>query len=314
MSTHALTHNFRYFFGNLNPSPTFEGRASEHYASVKALIEDRSGPARELSPTCFLQGSYKNETATYTINDVDIVALCEYLWDPGSPGPGVRYYYRDEIFDLIAAPLLNTTRYRNKVRYDSQSMCIKVDVEPKIEILPVVHKMPNKDFSKEPFRLYRPETGRWEDGFARYHKALLSWKNREENTGNNFVPTIKVLKHLRTKFSLAAVSFHLECLLFSLPNSLFSGGPADYIPAVLKYIASISAASWYGRVVKTPCEDRDIFVPSEWDRASWEMFHKACETWALVASAANQSTDRDAAVKYWQVLLGEDSFPKDVAR
>ncbi len=194
-------------------------------------------------------------------------------------------------------------------------MCIKLDVEPKIEILPVVHKMPNKDPSKEPFRLYRPENGQWEDGFARYHKALLSLKNREENTGKNFVPMIKILKHLRARFSLAAVSLHLECLLFSLPNSLFFGGPAEYITAVLRHIASIPAASWYGRVVKTPCEDRDIFVPSEWDRAGWETFHTACETWALVASSASQSTDRrDTAVKYWQTLLGEDFFPKDVAR
>ncbi len=108
MTTHALSSNFNYFFGQLNPSPSFESRASEHYASVKALIEDHTGLARELSPTCFLQGSYRNETATYTINDVDIVALCEHVWEPGTPSLGERYIYRDEIFDSIAAPSLTT--------------------------------------------------------------------------------------------------------------------------------------------------------------------------------------------------------------
>lgn len=179
MANHPLTSNFNYFFGKLNPSSTFEKKASEHYSSVKALIEDRSSRAGGLSPVCFLQGSYRHETATYTINDVDIVALCSYLWDPVPSGPRGRYYSRDEIFDIIAAPLRNDWRYKHKVRYNSQSMCIKVDIDPRIEILPVVHKYPNLDCSNEPFRLYRPENYRWEDGYARDYKGWLSWKNQE---------------------------------------------------------------------------------------------------------------------------------------
>ncbi len=310
MAEHALTKNFDFFFGRLNPSTTFEQRAASLHANVRGLIEDGRGLAAELSPTCFLQGSYRHETATYTINDVDIVALCR-LWQPGS-GNGGRSYDRDEIFDTVAAPLLNDWRYKDKVRYDRQSMCVKLDTEPRIEILPVVYKSGNYDSSDEPFRLYRPENGQWEDGFARYHKAWLSWKNREEKTGNNFVPTIKVLKHLRTRFSLDAVSFHLECLLFSLPDHLFLGGPADYIPAVLKHILSTSAAAWYSRVLWTPCKDRDIFVPAEWEKRDWEEFYETAVVWAKAAHLANQARDRDEAVKYWQALLG-DSFPKYVS-
>src|SRR5215213_11838950 len=150
MANHPLTSNFNYFFGRLNPSSTFEKKASEHYSAVKALIEDRRGLAGELSPVCFLQGSYRHETATYTINDVDIVALCQ-LWQPG-PGNGGRSYDRDEIFDTVAAPLLNDWRYKDTVRYNGQSMCIKLDTEPRIEILPVVFKSGTYDDSSEPFR------------------------------------------------------------------------------------------------------------------------------------------------------------------
>src|SRR5215208_409343 len=119
MANHPLTSNFNYFFGRLNPSSTFEKKASEHYSAVKALIEDRRGLAGELSPVCFLQGSYRHETATYTINDVDIVALCQ-LWQPG-PGNGGRSYDRDEIFDTVAAPLLNDWRYKDTVRYTARA-------------------------------------------------------------------------------------------------------------------------------------------------------------------------------------------------
>jgi hypothetical protein len=55
MAEHALTRNFDYFFGKLNPSRTFEQKASAHYAAVKDLIEDRLGLAGGLLPVCFLQ-------------------------------------------------------------------------------------------------------------------------------------------------------------------------------------------------------------------------------------------------------------------
>ena len=310
MAEHALTRNFDHFFGKLNPRPTFEQRASAHYAAIKDLIEDRRGLASELSPICFLRGSYRNETATYTINDVDIVALCE-LWQPGS-GSGSPWD-RNAIFDTVAAPLRNYWRYSDKVRYNSQSMCIKLDVEPRIEILPVVYKAGNQDPDKEPFRLYRPEKSQWENGYARYHRGWLSRKNGQSKTGNNFIPAIKVFKHLRTNYSLDAVSFYLECLLFSLPDDLFLGGPADYIPALLGHISSNSASTWYGRVLNTPCGDRDIFVEREWSKSSWVGFHETCGLWAKCARLASQARDKDEAIQLWQLLLGEDFFPRQVA-
>lgn len=310
MAYHSLSKNFDYFFGRLNPSSTFERKASAHYAAVQGLIEDRSGRASVLAPTCFLQGSYRNETATYTINDVDIVALCELQYPGSGNGPG---WSRDQIFNTVAAPLLGDYRYRDRVRYHGQSMCIKLDVEPRIEILPVVYKAGNSNPSYEPFMLYRPRNHQWEDGYARYHRQWISLKNRAERTANNFVPAIKVLKHLRARFELDAVSFHIECLLFSLPDDLFLGGPADYIPNMLGYIASSSASSWYGKVLWTPCQDRDIFVSSEWSRESWDVFHDHCTAWHECAVAASQAKDAEEAIRFWQLLLGEDFFPKHVS-
>ena len=82
MPAHQHARHFSYFFSRLNPSPTYEARASSQYNTIKGLIENRAGPASVLSPTCFLQGSYRRETAIYTINDVDIVVLCQVLSHP----------------------------------------------------------------------------------------------------------------------------------------------------------------------------------------------------------------------------------------
>ena len=101
MAAHALSDHFAYFFSRLNPSPTFEAQASSQYTTIKALIEDANGAARELSPQCFLQGSYRQATAIHTINDVDIVVLCQ-LWQPPSGGAGAgRGWSRDDIFNNI---------------------------------------------------------------------------------------------------------------------------------------------------------------------------------------------------------------------
>src|SRR5438045_5565451 len=115
------------------------------------------------------------------MHDIDVLVLCR-LWHPSAAGGYGKSYGRDEIFRIIAAPLLRDGRYSAKVRYGLSSMCIKVDLGIKVEILPVVFKAGNNDPDAEPFRLYRPATGNWEDGFARLHRAKLSAKNLQART------------------------------------------------------------------------------------------------------------------------------------
>lgn len=308
MAHFTYSNHFAAFFGRLNPSPSFERVASTEYETVKALIEDRSGPAAALSPTCFLQGSYRQQTAIYTINDVDIIALCG-LWQPGS-GTG-KSWNRDDIFTVIAATLRADSRYRDLIRYRADSMCIKLDLSIRLEILPVVYKAGNDDPDVEPFRLYRPESRQWEDGFARYHKRWLTEKNSVARTNGTFIPAVKLFKHLRAHHRVEAVSFHLECLLFSLPDALFRGGPADYIPSLLEHIARRPAVEWYRQVIMTPCGDRDIFTNTEWGAAGWVRFHTLISRLAPLARAAAESRDWERGIHFWQEILGAEFFPRD---
>jgi hypothetical protein len=312
LAQHALSAHFGYFFNRLNPSPSFEAQASSEYNTIKGLIENRGGLAAALRPKCFLQGSYRQQTAIYTINDVDVVALCD-LTIGGPPAPpqfGAPIWTRDSIFHTIAAPLLSDGRYRNKVRYNRTSMCVKVDLGIKVEILPVVYKAEHyPDDSKEPFALYRPERAQWEDGYARYHQWWLSNKNARAQVSGTFIPMIKVVKHLRTLHGVDAVSFHLECLLFQVIDQVYGGSPADYICRILNHLATIAAEDWYKMNIYTPCGDRDIFTAAEWSWLSWAEFHGHVRQWAAIACAASNATDKQLAVRLWQNLLGADYFP-----
>ncbi len=303
---YALTENFNSFFKRLNPQQSFVETAAREHKAITGLLEDPRGLAAELSPACFLQGSYKQDTAIYSINDVDIVALCN-LWHPG-PGGG-KTWSRDEIFAAVAAPLQNDGRYRSKVRYGAQSMCIKVDLGIAVEILPVVFAAGTRDSTKEPFRLYRPEKQMWEDGYARHHQVYLSQKNQVGRTGGRFIPAIKVLKHLRSRYELDTVSFHIECLLHSIPDAVFSGGPADYVSGILNYLAAKSASAWYQGQVMTPCRERNIFTATEWGLESWANFHDHIRQWVQASQAAVMASIESKAIQSWQLILGDDFFP-----
>ncbi len=312
MAVHSLSRHFQSFLGRLNPGSSFEQTASSQHNTIRGLIEDRNGPAAELLPTTFLQGSYRQQTAIYTINDVDIVALCNLSY-PGSSGGSGRSYSRDEIFRIVAAPLRADGRYRDKVRFGPQSTCIKIDLGIKVEILPVVFKAGTMDPDKEPFVLYRPESKRWEDGFARYHQGWLSVKNAANRTQGNFIPAIKVLKHIRSLYGLTAVSFHLECLLYFLADSFFLGGPADYLASVFHAIAAHKPEEWYRTTCMTPCGDRDIFTAAEWGTQGWWKFHEIISKCSTVAQEAITTSNESQAVDAWQAILGKEFFPARVS-
>jgi hypothetical protein len=306
MATLNLTDNFNAFFKIINPNISYTRIAASQYNTIKGLIEDKNGLAKILSPMCFLQGSYQRDTAIFTINDVDIVVLCE-LWQPGS-GSG-NGWSRNDIFDTIAAPLLNDGRYKDKIRYNSGSMCIKLDLGIKVEILPVVYKTGNNDPQKEPFRLHRPETNNWEDGYARYHQQLLIWKNSGGKTEGNFIPAIKVFKHINSLYNLDSVSFHLECFLFALPDVLFKGNPPDFINNICSHISKWDSSEWYQTKILTPCKERELFSDTEWDYSNFVSFHKIISIIKDVLQYVVVTTDKNYAIHLWQNILGKDYFP-----
>jgi hypothetical protein len=192
-------------------------------------------------------------------------------------------------------------------------MCIKVDLGIQVEILPVVYGSWFSGPDSEPFLLYRPETGRWEDGFARHHQQRLTEKNAQGRTGGNFISAIKALKHLRSYHGLEIVSFHLECLLYALPDKLFRGNTATYLPSLLHAIASKSAEEWFHwSGIKTPCQERRLFSKTEWTWESWKAFYDQVRCFDALAQAACLAPESEMAIRIWQLLLGEDFFPRQV--
>jgi hypothetical protein len=314
-ANYALTKHFNYFFNKINPSQSYIQKASSQHRTITNLIE-QSPLTQELKPYCFLQGSYDRKTAIYAINDIDIVVLCNALtYTPNQTyyGSGENFYSRDKIFQIIASPLKNDGRYKQKVNYCKTSMCIKLDLGIKVEILPVVrhYSVAETQTDVEPFFLYRPENQQWEEGYARYHQQKLT--NKNSKTDGNFIPAIKVFKHLVKHHDLNIVSFHLECLLYSINDNFFQGNPATWITTLLQVISSYNARSWYSCNILTPCKERSLFSDTEWSYKSWIQFYNKVYDWLLIAEKAYKASDRDFAISSWQALLGDNFFSKVVS-
>lgn len=312
MAYNELTEQFRGFFKCINPSPSYEKTASSEHTSIIKILEDASGPSAELAPKCFLQGSYKQDTAIHTINDVDIVALCGNLVHPGNLAG--RQWSRHEIFDTLASSINADGRYRGKIQYGQNSMCVKIDLGIKIEILPAVKKADASSTDSEPFRIYDPDLKQWTDAYARNHQKLITEKNKRVN--GLLKPMIKVFKHLRDvspgSNEQDAISFHIECLLYCVPDSLFTSSIAYTVEKVLTCVANFSSAQATTSGITSPCGEKMLFSYTEWQAASYERFNKLVQQWSNKARAANGTYNSDAAINFWKQLLGDDYFPREV--
>lgn len=310
----ALGANFAAFFKRLDPSPTYVSVASRAQARIRALVEDREGPAGDLRVGCFIQGSYGRRTAIHTINDVDIVALCGVPWSENA-----NRSTRDQVFTLIREAIASDGTYADKTRCGADSICVKVELAAmKLEVLPALHA-PGKGFNYEPFYMFRPGEDRhpmgWVRAFGKYHQKRLSEKNGA--TGGSFIPMVKVLKHIRWNTpSLSdadAASFHLECLLYAIQDSVYCASVPETIEGVLRAIAGLTPEKVLSSGVLTPCKDQQLFSPTEWSESAYVRFHGETVRWYGLAARANASADRDEAVHVWQELLGDTYFPKEPA-
>lgn len=121
-----------------------------------------------------------------------------------------------------------------------------------------------------------------------------------------------MFKHLRSQAGLDIASFHIECFLFVLPDALFAGVAADYLPALLDHIVSVDASTWWQQNYTTPCGDRIFFHPDECGLESWVSFHQAVTSWSGKAWLASNQNDLLLSRALWQQLLGVGFFPINV--
>lgn len=169
--------------------------------------------------------------------------------------------------------------------------------------------------------MWRPERQEWALSYGQEHQQKLSRKNAAAmrymqngmsvhlGTDGNFIPMIKIFKHLCKFYDFKVVSFFIESLLHSLPDDLFWGSAPVRLTKVLKAIGAMNPEDWWTTQLWTPCGDRNLFAAQYWNQENWTIFVLFCRVWATQAESALLAANRNDSIALWQNLLGADYFP-----
>jgi hypothetical protein len=247
----------------------------------------------------FLQGSYKNDTATGDL-DVDIVAIRKNTTSGVFAGvPATNPISWDTIFAAVRNLLEGSGYYQGKTTANDK--CITIATQFTADVVPAV-QIGNLD--SDPIAIYSKREGKERKNFPRLHYA--NGVDKHARTGQLFKPTVRMFKvWARNHFpsgDRATPSFYLECLIYNFADSAFMRDPVERFIHIASVIASLSYAS---QRIMTVAGDKDILVESEWPRANFERFQAELRGSITEAQAAVSAYNSAEAVRLWRRAFNE---------
>lgn len=207
----------------------------------------------------FLQGSYKNDTSTSDINDVDIVAVRVNTYSSTySSVPVVSSIMWDQIFSEIENKLiLNPGKYQwTVVRADKcievRTSSFKADVVPAVQI--------NQALKNDNIAIYSFKNGIEKVNFPNTH-----YKNgiaKQDVTNQNYKPMVRMFKNWASNHfgGLDVVSsYHIESLVYNSPNNIFYNDHAASFALIGGHIVKLlRQRNLIPTAIKSVCESEDI--------------------------------------------------------
>lgn len=236
----------------------------------------------------FLQGSYKNDTAIYDINDIDIVALCV---------KNIPQYW-ENIYDDIVAKISSAQQYKGKVSKGNK--CVKLILSNKnIDIVPAIRKniFPRtRNNLNEPIQIFNRANQQIVDNYPKTHYANGTSKNQATN--GNYKKCVRMLKNLinNHKKKDIAPSFYLECLIHNYTDQSFNGELITVFYNILHHIAYTADYNVYESVAK----DKKIIQDTEWSLIKFNAIKSFLQQNITSLSSAINATTQSNADLYFK--------------
>ncbi len=269
------------------PADSTVARAKSIHESVRALLGDSDYAT-------LLQGSYKNDTALWDMNDVDLVAVSRGVVS-GSFGrsmTGGASVSWEETFARIERRLQSDARYAGK--WQRKDKCIQLNTGVTIDIVPAVYvASPESD----PVAIYSFRERRERQNWPRNHYEAGATKSR--STSGAFKQTVRLFKAWRratTTDSKVAPSFYIECLLHAVWDGCFSNVGADAFVAVGRAIVDWNYSA---RPVLRPGGGDTIFTANEWDAPQFKLFQQKLRDALVHADEARRAPTEQRAREAW---------------
>jgi hypothetical protein len=272
------------------------------HQTIRALFDENSYET-------FLQGSYRNDTATKEINDVDIVILRKNTVSAifsNERYDSVRSW--EDIRAEILAVLSSNPTYRGRIT--SEEKCFRITVGYEVDVVPAVRVAAK--WQDDPIAIYDTATGEISTS-PRRHSANCELKN--QLTGENFKPIVRMFKwwSRRNVEPVAAPSFFVESLLYNVHDQLFTGAYGSDFLTLAKIILENLPPNVAARreSVITPGEEKPLFSPADWSFEKYNVFYQRLLESYRVMMRGVAATSISEAVRVWKQLMGQE-FPSTV--
>lgn len=216
----------------------------------------------------FLQGSYKNETSTSDINDVDIVAVRKETYSSVHTGLSFSTSIPwEKIFTEIETKLNAQTLYKWTVTRSKSGKCIEVRTSDfKADVVPAVQI--NSDIKSDPIAIYSFKTGTEKRNKPRTHYENGVAKHAE--TEQRYKPAVRMFKNwVANHFGEDAPlsSYQMESLVHSSPKDNFFD---DHVMSFLTISMHILDSLDKNDPIMSVCGDEDI--TANWNTSKRQLF------------------------------------------
>lgn len=267
------------------PATTTVGQAVSLHQNVRSLLGDTDYAT-------FLQGSYKNDTALWDMNDVDIVAVTRGIYSGHFAGAiatsGIPW---DEVFSRIERMLHGDSRYRGK--WQREDKCIRLNTGVKIDIVPAVYIAgPELD----PVAIFSFSSGAERKNWPRDHYHAGTAKS--SRTNGAYKQTVRMLKRwARCCFGTRKVapSYFLECAVYAQPDFMFTGDLERDFVTIGQQLASLPYSAGLPRLAG----DGNLLSHNEWDVSRFVEFQLTLQKALWFAQAALTAQVEQQARELW---------------
>jgi hypothetical protein len=268
---------------------------AEAVKRLHTTIRDILGSSYET----FLQGSYKNDTASNDL-DVDIVAIrkgtTSSVFTRISPTNPITW---DTIFGEVRSQLESSGYYRGKTTTNDK--CITIATQFTADVVPAVQI---GDLNSDPIAIFSRRERKERKNFPRLHYG--NGVEKHGQTAQLFKPTVRMFKAwARNHFpsdGRVAPSFYLESLVYNFDDTAFLRDPVERFVHIASVIVGLSYA---GQKIMTVAGDKDILVESEWPKAQFERFQAELRSSVAEAQAAIGAFTGNEAVRRWHRAFNE---------
>src|ERR1700694_1451015 len=293
---------FSEFVARTNPTPTMVSEIQSLHQAIRDLFDEGYYET-------FLQGSYRNDTATKEINDVDIVILRKNTVSTvfsSERYPGVQPWEntRSEIFNALNS---NAT-YRGRITPGNK--CFRISVGYEVDVVPAVRIAPR--WQDDPIAIYNIAIGEISTS-PRTHSANCERKNQA--TAEGFKPLVRMFKWWgrRNVESTAAPSFFIESLLYNVYPRCFTRASGSDFASITKIILDNlpPSAAAQNQSVVTPGEGKPLLSGTDWSLEKYTLFYQRLLQSYQVMTRAVAAASAYEAVQIWKQLMGQE-FPSTV--